>query len=107
MLLVRALVCLFWKRPFESSLVRWGTALHDRFMLPHFVERDFAEVLSELAAGLASPSTESWFAAQREFRFPKIGSINGRGLELGTCAMRLSPGTCSPKRPPREERCAA
>jgi uncharacterized protein (DUF2126 family) len=81
MLLVRALVCMLWKRPYEGSLVRWGTDLHDRFMLPHFVRRDFSEVLGHLrAAGYSCQ--DKWFAAQLEFRFPKIGSIAVDGIEL-------------------------
>ena len=81
MLLIRALVCMFWKRPFKEGLVRWGTALHDRFMLPHFVRGDFSDVLAELRRADYN-FEEKWFAAQLEFRFPKIGSIAVEGIEL-------------------------
>jgi uncharacterized protein (DUF2126 family) len=81
MLLIRALVCMFWKRPFEGRLVRWGTALHERFMLPHFVRRDFSDVISYLR-GSDYNFEETWFAAHLEFRFPKIGSIAAEGVEL-------------------------
>ena len=81
MLLIRALVLKFWKQPFTASLVRWGTALHDRFMLPYFVKSDFAEVLDALRhAGL--PFEDEWFATHLEFRFPKIGSIAANDVEL-------------------------
>jgi uncharacterized protein (DUF2126 family)/transglutaminase-like putative cysteine protease len=81
MLLVRALVCMFWIRPFNGALLRWGTALHDRFMLPHFVRRDFFDVISCLR-GSGYNFAEKWFAAHLEFRFPKIGSIAVDGVEL-------------------------
>jgi len=81
MLLIRALVCAFWERPYEGDLIRWGTELHDRFMLPHFVRRDFHDVLAYLReAGYWFE--ERWFAAQFEFRFPKIGLIAVDGVEL-------------------------
>jgi uncharacterized protein (DUF2126 family)/transglutaminase-like putative cysteine protease len=81
MLLVRALVCIFWKQPFVASLVRWESTLHDRFMLPHFVREDFDEVLGYLrSAGL--PLEDDWFRTHLEFRFPKIGSVTAEGVEL-------------------------
>ncbi len=81
MLLVRALVCVFWKKPFTGSLNRWGAALHDRFMLPHFIHRDFSEVLSFLRqSGYAFE--DEWFASHLEFRFPRIGSLSAGGVHL-------------------------
>jgi len=68
MLLVRALVCMFWRAPFEGALVRWGAALHDRFMLPHFVALDLIEVLAPLRES-GFDFEEQWFAAHLEFSF--------------------------------------
>ncbi len=80
-LLIRALIAAFWKTPFEGHLIRWGTSLHDRFMLPHFVQRDLGEVLAHLSRS-GFDFQPSWFRAHYEFRFPKIGSIQAEGMEL-------------------------
>jgi uncharacterized protein (DUF2126 family) len=80
-LLVRALVASFWKLPFRGSLVRWGASLHDRFMLPDVVKRDFSDVLAHLCQS-GYQLEEKWFASHFEFRFPKIGSLAAGGIEL-------------------------
>lgn len=79
--LLRGLVAKFWDRPYERPLSRWGTRLHDDFMLPHFVWQDFNDVLSDLReAGYAF--APEWFAPHFEFRFPRLGEVAQRGLEL-------------------------
>ena len=80
-LLLRALVARFWERPYAAPLMRWGTALHDRFMLSTFVRDDFDTVIAELVeAGF--PLEASWFAPHFEFRFPLAGEIIASGVQL-------------------------
>jgi uncharacterized protein (DUF2126 family) len=80
-LLVRTLIARFWKEPYRRKLMHWGNALHDRFMLPHFVELDWQDVLDELRdAGY--PFKNEWFAPHVEFRFPLIGSVTAAGVTI-------------------------
>ncbi|MDO9198683.1 DUF2126 domain-containing protein [Rhodoferax sp.] len=80
-LLLRALVARFWKAPYQAPATRWGTELHDRFMLPTFIRMDFDDVIAEMrSAGYAFDT--SWFAPHYEFRFPLVGSVQSSGIEL-------------------------
>ena len=81
MLLLRTLIAQFWSTPYERKPIRWGTELHDRFMLPHYVERDMQDVVADLKSwGYAFE--KSWFNPFFEFRFPRYGSINIDDIEL-------------------------
>jgi uncharacterized protein (DUF2126 family) len=80
-LLLRALVARFWKTPYKDPATRWGTELHDRFMLPTFIKMDFDDVIADMRqAGYAFDT--SWFAPHYEFRFPLLGSVCTAGMEL-------------------------
>ena len=80
-LLLRTLIAWFWNNPYEHELVRWGTELHDRFLLPHFVREDMRQVVDDLnRAGY--PLDLAWFEPFLEFRFPHFGSVSIDAMEL-------------------------
>jgi uncharacterized protein (DUF2126 family)/transglutaminase-like putative cysteine protease len=80
-LFLRAMIARFWNQPYDQPLVRWGNRLHDEFMLPHFAEQDFNDVIEDLnRAGYAFDP--AWFAPHFEFRFPLIGEFDQKGLEV-------------------------
>ncbi|OIO67816.1 MAG: IMP dehydrogenase [Zetaproteobacteria bacterium CG12_big_fil_rev_8_21_14_0_65_55_1124] len=81
MLLLRTLVARFWQTPYRGNLTRWGTELHDRYMLPHFVAQDMRDVVIDLQqVGYAFEF--EWFAPFLEFRFPRYGTVVYQGIEI-------------------------
>ncbi len=80
-LLIRALIAKFWENPYEQPAVEWGTSLHDRFLLPHFVWEDFKQVVADLKhSGFEFEA--DWFATHFEFRFPKVGDLLRDELQM-------------------------
>jgi uncharacterized protein (DUF2126 family)/transglutaminase-like putative cysteine protease len=81
-LLLRALVARFWRKPYApENLVRWGTELHDRFLMPYFVAQDFKDVVEDMRREGFAVNAD-WFAPHFEFRFPKYGDFESRGMQL-------------------------
>jgi uncharacterized protein (DUF2126 family)/transglutaminase-like putative cysteine protease len=80
-LLLRSAIAAFWEKPYARRLIKWGTRIHDDFMLPHYVEQDFRDALEELGS-LGYPLSPDWFAPHVEFRFPVIGITATQGMQL-------------------------
>ncbi|MGC4034553.1 MAG: transglutaminase family protein [Chitinophagaceae bacterium] len=81
MLLLRALIAMFWKKPYKHNLVRWGTQLHDTFMLPYYVQQDMKEVVNDLN-NAGYPFQLDWFDSFFEFRFARYGTVKLQDIEM-------------------------
>lgn len=80
-LLIRTLVARFWEKPYVQPLVDWKTRLHDQFMLPYFVWRDFLDVVESCQADGYHLDAE-WFRSHFEFRFPFIGKFTHNTMKV-------------------------
>lgn len=80
-LFLRALVLKFWDEPYEARLIRWGTELHDKFMLHHFIERDLKDVVDDLNE-VGIEMELDWFLPHLEFRFPILGTVTHDDITL-------------------------
>ncbi len=99
-LLVRSLVAWFWDQPLRAPLIRHGANLHGRYLLPHFLIHDIADVAADLRAhGIAFET--SWLDPFTEFRFPRICTPYSTALR-SSCAGPSSHGTPLARRPPRQ-----
>ncbi|WP_147125279.1 DUF2126 domain-containing protein [Shimia ponticola] len=81
-LVLRALIARFWEKPYDGPLIRWGTELHDRYLLPHYLAQDFAAVLGDLSGHFRLKFDPEWFDAQLSFRFPLAGTVDVAGAHL-------------------------
>jgi uncharacterized protein (DUF2126 family)/transglutaminase-like putative cysteine protease len=80
-LLVRSLVAWFWDEPLRAPLIRHSANLHGRYLLPHFLIHDIADVAADLRAHGVDFDT-SWLDPFTEFRFPRIGTAVSDGVEI-------------------------
>lgn len=81
MLLVRTLVAWFWEKPYEHKLVRWGTELHDKFLIEHYVREDIKDIVEQLNKAGYEFEVD-WFDPFFEFRFPLHGMVDISNIHL-------------------------
>lgn len=81
LLLIRTLTACFWKNPYRQKLVRWGTELHDKFLIHHYVREDLQDVVDYLQANGFDFKME-WLEAFFEFRFPIVGMVSVKDIQM-------------------------
>ena len=81
LLLIRSLIAVFWNDPYQHKLTNWGTDLHNKYMMHHFVKEDIHEVIDHINnRGVAFD--KEWLDIFLDFRFPSYGDININGINM-------------------------
>ncbi len=80
-LLIRVLTTCFWLRPYRQRLVRWGTQLHDKFLIHHFVKEDMDDVIDYIRSH-GFKFEPDWLAPFFEFRFPILGEAQVKDTRI-------------------------
>jgi len=73
-LLAEGLLGRFARLSDSGELKRWGSALHDRFMLPQELWEDLRDVVQDLNA-VGYPFQLEWFEPMMSLRFPVLGEV--------------------------------
>ncbi|MCX4245356.1 transglutaminase family protein [Paraliomyxa miuraensis] len=81
MLLARTVVAALAKAPLRAELVRWGQSLHDRFLLPYHLWRDFEDVLAFLD-GRGLPLEPDGYRPFVDLRCPLVGHLDTRDVRI-------------------------
>jgi uncharacterized protein (DUF2126 family) len=79
--LVRSLVASFARKPYAGKLVRWGQVLHDRFLLPTWLWKDFEDVMAHLERA-DLPWPRDAYRAFLEQRCPVVGVLQAGDIRL-------------------------
>jgi uncharacterized protein (DUF2126 family) len=71
-LITRGLIARLAAEPYDAPMVRWGTQLHDRFMLPHYLWADVKDIVDDFARH-GVPMKGEWLRPFLDHRCPVAG----------------------------------
>lgn len=85
-LLVRGILARLLHERCTDPFIRWGRALHDRFMMPEILWRDLQMVVADLRRH-GIPFESRWLRPLFDFRFPEVGKLE---VKEGTFHVRAA-----------------
>ena len=87
-LLIRTIVVRCAEDAYAAPLIRWGPRLHERYLLPHFMAVDLAEVVADLRSH-GYDFELAWLQPFLDFRCPVLGRREIDAGSHGTVELEL------------------